>query len=74
MGKNNCTYKVCVYVGGMDSYNAKVVYTTSKQSNAERFLHQYTREHPEVCKAYIERSYGRDARRNAKYMREDEDL
>ena len=74
MSKGNCIYKVCVYLGGLDSRDAKVVYTTSKMSNAEQFLHAYTREHPEVCKAYIERSYVYSRERNAKYMREDEDL
>lgn len=74
MSKGNCIYKVCVYVGGMSSHEVKVVYTTSKMSNAERFLHEYTKEHSEVCKAYIEREYTRDSRRNAKYMREDEDF
>lgn len=73
MSKGNCIYKVCVYVGGFNSHEAKVVYTTSKMANAERFLAEYTREHSEVCKAYIERSYGRDYKRSAKHMREDED-
>lgn len=73
MSKGNCIYKVCVYMGGYDSHDARVVYTTSKQTNAERFLHEYCEEHPEVCKAYIERSYGREAQRNAKHMREDEE-
>ena len=74
MGKGNCLYQVCVYEGDMSSHCKKVVYTTSKESNAERFLHTYLKEHPNVCKSYIERSYGRDSRRNAKYMREDNDL
>jgi len=73
VAKGNCIYRVCVYIGNMHSQESKVVYTTSKLANAERFLHEYTREHPEVCKAYIERSYARESRRNAKYLREDED-
>ena len=73
MSKGNCIYNVCVYTGGFTSRESKVVYTTSKQSNAERFLHEYCRQHPEVCKAYIERSYGRNIQRNAKRLREDED-
>lgn len=72
MSKGNCIYKVCVYVGGINSHESKVVYTTSKMSNAERFLHEYLDEHSEVCKAFIERSYGRDTKRSAKYMREDD--
>ena len=73
LAKGNCIYNVVVYVGGLDSQQTKVVYTTSKMANAERFLHEYTSKHSEVCKAYIERSYSRQDRRNAKYMREDED-
>lgn len=73
MSKGNCIYKVCVYVGGFSSQEVKVVYTTSKMANAERYLANYARNHAEVCKAYIERSYGRDSRRSAKHMREDED-
>lgn len=73
VSKGNCLYNVVVYVGNLSSHDSKCVYTTSKMSNAERFLHEYTKEHPEVCKAYIERSYSREAKRNAKYMREDED-
>lgn len=74
MSKGNCIYNVCIYVGGFQSHDFKVVYTTSKMSNAERFLHDYTNEHPEVHKAYIERIYSRDSKRNAKYMREDEEI
>lgn len=73
MSKGNCIYKVCIYIGGFESQDFKIVYTTSKMANAERFLHEYVKEHPQVCKAYIERSYGRDIKRNAKHMREDED-
>lgn len=74
MSKNNCIYNVVVYVGGMSSHDTRVIYTTSKQSNAESFLHAYTKEHPEVCKAYIERSYGRQAGRDRKRFREDDEL
>lgn len=72
MSKRNCIYKVVVYVGGMYSHDTRVVYTTSKESTAERFLHAYLKEHPEVCKAYIERSFGRAERRDAKHMREED--
>lgn len=74
MAKGNCIYNVVVYIGGLSSHNTQVVYTTSKESKAEQFLHDYLKEHEEVCKAYIERTYGRADKRNAKYMREDEDL
>lgn len=73
MSNKNCVYNVVVYEGGFASHTTKVVYSTSKLSNAERFLHEYCRKHAEVCKAYIERVYTRDSKRNAKYMREDED-
>lgn len=73
MGKGNCLYNVVIYVGGLSSRETRTVYTTSKESNAERFLHSYLKEHEEVQKAFIERTYGRDTKRNAKYMREDED-
>lgn len=74
MSNRNCIYNVVVYSGGMSSHETRVVYTTAKESNAERFLHAYCKEHPEVCKAYIERIYGRENGRNAKRFREDEDL
>ena len=74
MSKGNCVYEVYVYVGGYNSHNAQVVYTTSKMTNAERFLNEYVDRHPEVYKAFIERSYGKKTKRNAKYMREDEEL
>lgn len=73
MSKGNCIYNVVVYVGGLSSHDTRIIYTSSKESNAERFLHAYLKEHEEVCKAYIERSYGHEAKRNAKYMREDEE-
>lgn len=73
MSKGNCIYNVFVYVGDMSSHNAKCVYTTSKQSEADKYLHDYIKKHPEVQKAYIERSYGRQNIRYAKYMREDEE-
>ena len=71
VSKGNCIYRVVVYVGEFTSHDTKVVYTTSKESNAERFLHAYLKEHTEVNKAFIERTYGRTEKRNAKYMRED---
>lgn len=74
MAKGNCIYNVVVYVGGLNSHETKVVYTTSKMAKAESYLHGYLNQHPEVNKAYIERTYSREGKRNAKYMREDEDL
>ena len=71
MSKGNCIYKVCVYTGGYASHTTKVIYTTSKMANAERFLHEYVEKHPEVQKAFIERYYGRDIQRNVKHIRED---
>ena len=72
MSNGNCIYKVVVYTGGMYSHDTRTIYTTSKESNAERFLHAYLKEHPEVQKAYIERSYGRQSGRDAKHMREED--
>ena len=66
MSKGNCIYNVVIYVGGMDSHDVRVVYTTSKQSNADKFLNDYLKKNADVCKAYIERSYSRQDRRNAK--------
>ena len=72
MSKGNCIYNVVVYSGGMDSHDCRVVYTTSKESNAEKFLNDYLKKNPNVCKAYIERSYSRQDRRNAKRFREED--
>lgn len=73
MSKGNMTYNVCVYVGDFDSREVKVVYTTSKESSAQKFLHEYLRKNPDVSKAYIERKYSRNEIRRSKRMREDED-
>lgn len=73
MSKGSCMYSVYVYVGGLSSHDVKKIYTTSKQSDAEKFLHAYTKKHEEVCKAYIERSFGRSDLRKAKRMREEDD-
>lgn len=73
MAKGNCIYKVVVYVGDMTSHDTKTVYTTSKQSKADKFLHDYCKEHVEVCKAYIERSYSRESIRNEKRRYEDDE-
>ena len=73
MAKGNCIYKVVVYVGDFTSHDTRTIYTTSKQSKAEEYLHDYCKEHPEVTKAYIERSYGREAMRNEKRRFDDEE-
>ena len=73
MSKGNCIYNVVVYIGDFSSRETRTIYTTSKQSNAERFLAEYLRDHPEVNKAYIERSYDYVSKRNAKRMREDDE-
>ena len=66
-------YNVVVYVGDMSSRDVRVIYTTSKYSNAEKFLHAYLKEHTEVCKAYIDKFYGRGDKRVLKRLREDVD-
>lgn len=73
MSKGNCTYNVVVYVGGMDSHDRRVIYTTSKESNANKFLHDYLQKNEDICKAYIERSFSRQDRRDAKRFREDDE-
>ena len=73
MSKGNCIYNVVVYIGDFSSRETRTIYTTSKQSNAEAFLAEYLREHEEVNKAYIQRSYDYNAKRNAKYMRENDE-
>ena len=73
MGKGNCVYKVVVYVGDFNSHDRRIIYVTGKQSKAEQYLHDYCKEHDEVCKAYIERSYGREALRNEKHRFDDEE-
>lgn len=72
MAKKNYLYTVVVYVGGLASHDSRVVYTCSKESDAEKYLHKYLREHPEVCKAYIERAYNTRLKRNQIEL-EDED-
>ena len=64
MAKGKMLYQVCVYVGGLSSHDTRVVYTTSKESEADTFLHKYLKDHPEVCKAYIERSVNMRLKRN----------
>lgn len=66
MANGNCVYKVCIYTGNMESRESRCIYTTSKQSKAEAYLHSYLREHPEVCKAYIEREFTRQSMRDRK--------
>ena len=72
MSKGKCIYKVVVYVGDFMSHDTRTIYTTSKMSKAEEYLHDYCNAHPEVVKAYIERSYGREDIRNAKRSYEDD--
>lgn len=73
MGKGNCVYNVVIYVGDFMSHDKRTIYTCSKQSKAEQYLHDYCKSHDEVCKAYIERSYGREALRNNKRKFDDEE-
>lgn len=73
MSNGNVMYNVVVYIGNLASHDSRVIYTTSKEKNAEAFLHSYCKEHPEVCKAFIEKFYGRMDKRKAKYMREDDE-
>ena len=73
MSKNNCIYNVVVYVGDFMSHDRRTVYTCSKQSKAEQFLHDYCKDHEEVTKAYIERSYGREALRRCKHDYEEDE-
>ena len=72
MSKGNMTYEVVIYIGGFDSKETRVLYTTSKEKDAERYLHTYLRSHPEVSKAFIQRSYSRNVQRRVKRFREDE--
>lgn len=72
MAKGKMLYKVCVYVGGYSSHETKVVYTCSKESDAQAYLHKYLKKHPEVYKAFIERSVNMRLNRN-KYDSEIED-
>ena len=71
MAKKNYLYTVCVYVGGLSSHDCREIYTCSKESDAEKYLHKYLREHTDVTKAYIERTYNMRLKRN-QYELEDE--
>lgn len=71
MAKGKMLYKVVVYVGGLTSHDTKTVYTCSKESDAEKYLHKYLKEHPEVCKAYIEKSVNMRLHRNRYELDED---
>ena len=64
MSKKNFIYKVVVYIGGISSHDCKVIHIDSKESEAEDFLHNYLKNHPEVCKAYIERAFNKKLNRN----------
>ena len=71
MAKGNMLYKVVVYVGGLSSHDTRTLYTCSKESDAEAYMHKYLKEHPEVCKAYIERDYNTRLERNRREVDED---
>ena len=73
MSKGNITYNVCIYVGDFDSRETRVIYSTSKESNAQKFLHDYMRKNTDVQKAFIERKYSRNEMRRSKYFREEEE-
>ena len=73
MSKGNMLYSVVVYVGGLSSHDTKTIYVCSKESEAEEYLYAYIKEHPEVCKAYIERDFNRRLNRNKCDYIEDED-
>lgn len=73
MSKGNMMYNVCVYVGDFDSKEIRVIYSTSKESKAQDFLHEYLRKNPEICKAYIERKFSRNEGRRSKRLREEDE-
>lgn len=71
MSKGNMLYKVVVYVGGFTSHDTRTIYICSKESDAETYMNKYLKEHPEVCKAYIERDYNTRLERNRREIDED---
>lgn len=73
MAKGNMIYSVVVYIGDFMSHDTRVIYTCSKESQAQRYLHTYLKSHPDVSKAYIERSTSRHTLRETKRMREDDE-
>lgn len=73
MSKGNMMYNVCVYIGDFDSKEYRVIYSSSKESKAQDFLHEYLRKNPNVCKAFIERKYSRNENKRSKYLREEEE-
>lgn len=73
VSKGNMMYNVCIYVGDFDSKEVRVIYSTNKESKAQEYLHDYLRNNPEICKAYIERKYSRNEDRRSKYMREEDE-
>lgn len=73
MSKGNIIYNVVIYVGDFDSKERRVIYSSSKESNAQKFLHDFLRKNDDVCKAYIERIYSRQAGRERKHFREDDE-
>ena len=72
MSKGNMLYRVVVYVGGLSSHSTKTVYICSKESEADKYLHDYIKAHTEVCKAYIERDFNSRLNRN-KFDYDEED-
>ena len=72
MAKGNMLYTVVVYVGGLASHERRVIKVTSKESEAEKYLHKYLKEHDEVCKAYIDREVNTRLERNRRDI-DDED-
>ena len=72
MSKGNMIYSVCIYVGDFDSRETRVIYTASKESDAQKYLHDYLRKNPDVQKAYIKRKYSRNENIRSKRMREEE--
>lgn len=73
MGSGNITYNVVIYTGEFYSHDRRVVYSSGKRANAEKFLHEFLKTHDEVQKAYIEARYGRQAGRDLKHMREEDE-
>ena len=64
-------YKVVVYVGDFTSHDRRVVYTTSKESDAKKYLFDYMKDNPDISKAYIECDYNRRLNRNRVELEED---
>lgn len=59
MSKGNILYSVVAYVGGLESRETRVLFRSTKESEAEAYLYGYMDTHPELTKVYIERTYVR---------------